>query len=429
MPTTTLNVMLPQFARFIGAYIGSFSTTTTISTDTSVISTGLRDAGFTDNDSLNDAFIRINGTNNSDVRRMVSDYTGSTGAIAVTGTSLSAESGSVTFELYRYDVDQLVDALNDAREEAFPTLYQEIFDRKITLRGEQRDYARPTSIQPGFVTSIWQEPRVTAKGFGDNMAGTLDCDLEESGTDDWSVSNGALTKEAETSSPDNFMVFDGQRSGKLIPSASAVCTAYLTDPNPTNYDGEEINVSLWAYSKTASRLSAAIKVDSGSATTGTAHSGGGWERLTTSATIGDPSSSISYGPYITSGTAFVCYFDEVIAVAGPSEPPRTTSELVGTWEERGDNLYVRGCGSDRNLLVIGQGLLSSVSSGTDTVEVAGQQLSRLYTYAAAGFLQGDIDQIDESALNAAQRRWRHYYARALDGYGAMAPPAQYRVAV
>jgi len=428
MATTTLNTMLPQFARFIGAYIGSFSTTTNIGSDTSVISTGLRDAGFTDNDSLNDAFIRINGSNNSDVRRMISDYTGSTGAIAVTGTSLSAESGSVTFELYRYDVDQLADALNDAREEAFPTLYSEVFDRTLTARGSQHDYARPTSIQSGFVTSIWQEPHVFAKTFGDNIAGTLDCDLEESGTDDWTVSNGTLTKEAETTSPDNFMVFDGQRSGKLIPSASAVCTAYLTDPNPANYDGEEVNVSFWAYSKTASRLSAAIKVDSGSATTGTTHSGGGWERLTVSATIGDPSSSISYGPYITAGAAFACYFDEVIAIAGPSEPPRSESQLIGTWEERGDNLYIRGCISDRNLLVIGQGLLSSVSSGTDTMEIAGQQLSRLYTYAAAAFLQGDIDQLDESALNAAQRRWRHYYARALDGYGAMAPPSQYRVA-
>jgi hypothetical protein len=427
MGTTTLNVALPQFARFIGAYIGSFSTTTTISTDTSVISTGLRDAGFTDNDSLNDAFIRINGTNNSDVRRMVSDYTGSTGAIAVTGTSLSAESGSVTFELYRYDADQLVDALNDAVDYVFPTLYAEKNDRTLTARAEQHDYVRPTSIQPGYVTSISAEPRVTAKGFGDNMAGTLDCDLEESGTDDWTVSNGTLAKEAETSSPDNFMVFDGQRSGKLTPSASAVCTAYLTDPNPANYDGEEVNVSLWAYSKTASRLSAAIKVDSGSATTGSTHSGGGWERLAVSATIGDPASSISYGPYITSGTAFVCYFDEVIAVAGPSEPPRPESVPLGLWRERGDNLYIRGAPSDWNLLVTGQGKLSTVSSGTDTFEVNGDQLRRLYSFAAEEFFQSDLDQMDLSELNAAQRRWTHFHNRVLEGWGAMAPPALYRV--
>ena len=52
MTTSTVNTILPEFADTIGAYVGSFSTTTTITTNTSVISTGLRNIGFTDDDVL-----------------------------------------------------------------------------------------------------------------------------------------------------------------------------------------------------------------------------------------------------------------------------------------------------------------------------------------------------------------------------------------
>ena len=85
--TTTLSAMLPKFGRRVGAYIGSFSTTTTITTNTSIIATGIRDLGFTDDDVLNDSFLRITSGNNLNEVRLVSDYTGSSGTITVAGTS------------------------------------------------------------------------------------------------------------------------------------------------------------------------------------------------------------------------------------------------------------------------------------------------------------------------------------------------------
>ena len=60
--TTTLSAILPKFARRIGSYIGSFSTTTAIGGTgslTVIISTELRDIGFTDDDVINDSFIKI----------------------------------------------------------------------------------------------------------------------------------------------------------------------------------------------------------------------------------------------------------------------------------------------------------------------------------------------------------------------------------
>ena len=61
--TTALSAILPQLGRRIGSYIGSFSTTTTVTTNNSIVSTGLRDTGFTDDDVLNDSFIKITSGN------------------------------------------------------------------------------------------------------------------------------------------------------------------------------------------------------------------------------------------------------------------------------------------------------------------------------------------------------------------------------
>ena len=66
MATTTLDNLLPQFGRAIGAFIGSFTTTTAIAANTSVVSTQLTDSGFNNDDALNDTFIKITSQNNND---------------------------------------------------------------------------------------------------------------------------------------------------------------------------------------------------------------------------------------------------------------------------------------------------------------------------------------------------------------------------
>ena len=97
MATTTLDTMLPGFARYIGAYVGSFTTTTAIGATgslTVVISTELRDSGFTNDDALNDTFVRITSANNDETVRLVTDYTASSGTITVSGTDLTNDSST-----------------------------------------------------------------------------------------------------------------------------------------------------------------------------------------------------------------------------------------------------------------------------------------------------------------------------------------------
>jgi hypothetical protein len=435
--TTTLDTMLPGFARYIGAFVGSFTTTTNIAGNTSLISTSLTDTGFNNDDALNDTFARITSGNNDETVRLVTDYTASTGALTLSGTNLTADSGSATFEIYRYDPSQLKDMLNDAREDVFPRLYKEVNDLSLTLAGHQYRYARPTSIRKGFVRQIFEEPRIDAKSFANNIVQTLNCDFEtwtDSTTPaDWVNSNfTSISQESETTAPDNYMVFAGTNSARFQVQASAVNTALLTVPDGTNYQGEEINVGIYVYSKTASRVSAAIQIDSDSISTGTTHSGGGWERLTHTLDAKDLDTSIKVGLHVTSDSdAFVFYADEIIVTAGQSEIPRLTGHPIMSWREEGDEIILRNSATekDRTLRVKGMGVLSSVSTGSDTMEIEGDQLRILYAHAAMLWFQQDLDQLDVTDLNAAQRRYAHYRNLAEQGRGQMAAMPLFKGAV
>jgi len=433
MATTTLDTMLPQFGRYIGAYIGSFTTTTAIGGTgslTVVISTELKDSGFTNDDALNDTFIKITSANNDDTVRRVTDYTASSGTLTISGTDLTNDSSTqATFELYRYDPNQLRDTLNDARLEAFPELYKHVEDTTLTLEGSQHKYARPTSIRQGFVRQIYEEPRIDAKSFANNIVNTLNCDFEE-WTDsttpaDWVNSNfTSITQETETTGPDNWMVFSGTYSAQFQVAAGSVNTALLTVPSGTNYKGEEINVGIWVYSRTASRVSAAIQIDSDTISTGTTHSGGGWERLTHTLVATDLATSIKVGLHVTSTSdAFVFYADEIVATAGQSEIPQSLGSPIMGWREETDNIIIHGIRSANNyqLRVRGMALLSSLSSGSDTMEIEGDQLRLLFSYAAMLWFQQDIDQLDDTEFQIAQRRFGHFRNMAATSKGRMAP--------
>jgi hypothetical protein len=428
MTTTTLNTMLPGFGRFIGAFIGTFSTTTNIATNTALISTGLT-SYFEDDDQVNDSFVYIKGTNNDGVSRSVLDHTGSTGALDLRGVALSAESGSVDFDLYRYDPSQLTNALNDGIRSAFPSLYVHRYDRTHYGAEFQKTYARPTSIEPGYVRKIFVENRIPANTFADNIAKSQDIDFEGD-LSDWTTANITLTAEVETTSPDNMMVFAGQQSGKHVVGASSLGTSYISVDDPTNYDGEEINLTIWVYCRTASRVSAAVSLDSGTAVIGSTHSGGGWERLSVSTVMGAVATSIRVGVHATSGTALTFYGDELIATAGHTEQSRPSEEPLSYWREEGGDLYIPyTIPASKQIVVEGMGLLSSVTSGTDTVEIGGTQLQRLYAYAATEFFQGDIDQLNDAEQQSALRKLTRFRNRIDSGQGMMASISKRKVPV
>ena len=429
--TSTVDTLLPEYARWIGAYVGSFSTTTNITTNTSVVSTGLTDRGFTTDDTLNDFYVRCTSGNNDNTIRRISDFTGSSGTITVTGTNLSAESGSTTFELYRYDPNLLLETLQAGAQNAFPALYVEVNDRSLTLASSQQLYARPTSIPAGYVRQIAIEPRMDAKSYANNIVGTLNCDFENSTiSTDWTASNITLAAEEETTGPDNFMVYAGTQSGKCTVSASSTATLLMTVPSGTNYVGEEINVGIWVYSRTASRVSAAIQLDSGSVSLGSTHSGLGWERLTHTIVADGVSSSIKVGVSATSGTAFVFYADEIITTAGQSEIPRVPINKLFAWREEGSSIrLLEGIPQDRNLLVRGMGMLDFTeisTTGANTVELNQSQRRMLYNFAAMELYQGEIDTLDATEQQQALNRFNHFRNRMNEGAGKMPAMAMIR---
>jgi len=428
--TTSLNTMLPAFGRTIGAFIGSFTTTTAIAANTSVVSTELTDSGFNNDDSLNDTFIKITSANNDDTVRRVTDYTASSGTITVSGTALTSDSSTnANFELYRYDPDQLRDTLNDARLQSFPRLYQEVLDRTTTGAVNVPRYPRPSSIPQNFVRQIYEETRIEVKTFANNLVSTLNCDFENSTiSTDWATSNITLVAESDTTTPDNWVVFEGSQSGKCTVAASNVGTLLQTVPSSTNYVGEEINMGIWVYSKTGSRISAAIQLDDGTISTSSAtHSGNGWERLTHSLVADGVSSTIKCGVQVSSGTAFVFYADQLLVTAGFTNIPQILGDRITTWREEGNDIVLlQGAVGDRNLLVRGMGHLSPVSSGSDTMEIDERQARYLYHVAASLWFQQDIDQLDVSDLNAAQRRYTHFANLVRENHGAMAPITLYK---
>ncbi len=226
------------------------------------------------------------------------------------------------------------------------------------------------------------------------------------------------------------MVYAGTQSGKCTVTASSTATLLMTVPSGTNYVGEEINVGIWVYSRTASRVSAAIQIDSGSVSLGSTHNGLGWERLTHTLVADGVSSSIKVGVSATSGTAFVFYADELIAVAGQSEIPRIPVNKLFAWREEGDSVRIfDSIPQDRNILIRGMGMLdfSQLSTtGSNTVELNQSQRRMLYNFAAMELFQGEIDTLDTSEQREAINRFNHFRNRVNEGLGMMPSMAMIR---
>ena len=427
--TTTLSAILPKFGRRVGAYIGSFTTTTAIAANTSVVSTELTDLGFTDDDVLNDSFIKITSGNNLNEVRLISDYTASSGTITVTGTALTSDSSTqATFEIYRYDPDQLRDAINDAANQAFPALFKRIDDRTHTVAPGQARYERPSSIEPGYIRQVYIVPKIESKTFAENIINDQNCDMEASSSalTNWTDSaNITAAVEADTTSPNNFMVYRGQRSAKLTCAASSTGTFTLSVTDPTNYESEELNFSIWVYSKYADLVSPMVQIDSDSVVTGTAHSGGGWQRLTVSTTSSNVGSTIKVGlSFASNGSIYTVYADEAILTSGPSETPKGFESVVFDWTEEGDHLaFLTAPPSHYNLHIVGCGALETLTAGADTITLEPHRVNLLLDYAALTFFEGELDQTSAEDQNAILRQITHYRNKTQNGRGEMVAPS------
>lgn len=425
--TSSLATMLPEYARRIGAYVGSFTTTTNVTTNTSVVCTTLGDRGWDVDDILNDFYLKVTSGENDGAIRRISDYTGSSGTITVSGSNLAAESGNVTFEIYRYDPQRLTDTLQDAGQEIFPKVFVPVYDRTNTASQNQYDFTRPPTIPRGYVRQLFAERKLYSKTYAHNIVNDQNCDLEADTITNWTSSNVTAAVEEDTTNPDNAVVWADRRSAKVTVDASSTGQFYLTVTSPTNYEGEEINFAVWVYSRTASRISPFIQIDSDAASTGDAHTGKGWERLTVSTDANLIGTSIKVGIQISSGTQFTCYVDEAIATAGQEELPRYGRVAIRNWYEQGDNIYVlERVPENHNVLVVGMGMLDFTNLSSTAQEVNENSRRMLYNQAAMLLFQGEIDTVDSTEQQEALNRFNHFRNRANENIGSMAPIAMLR---
>ena len=306
-------------------------------------------------------------------------------------------------------------------------MFKRIDDRTLTVAPGQARYARPSTIEPGYTRQVYLVPKIESKSYSENLLKDQNCDMElDSSLTNWTdTTNITAAVEVDTTTPNNFMVYRGDQSAKLTCAATSTGTFTLSVTDPTNYESEELNFSIWVYSKYASLVSPILQIDSDTAATGTSHSGGGWERLTVSTTASNVGSTIKAGLTFASNSAiYTVYADEAILTSGPSENPIGYETIIFDWDEEGDNLVFRSAPpSHYSLHLVGCGALETLTSGADTITLEPHRINLLLDYAALTFFEGELDQTSAEDQNAILRQITHYRNKTQNGRGEMVAPS------
>jgi hypothetical protein len=393
MPGTTLAELRPEFARTLddptekGIKVDNVATTTNITTNTSVVSTNLRNLGYTNNDILIGRWTFIKGSGNDRIDRVNDDYTGSSGTIAVRGENLASESGAVNFEVLPYSGSDLRRILRQARLDAFPTLHVVTMNEVLVTGWDQHVYILPAATFKEAPWEITLSQIFPAHAYSNNLLFDQDPGMEDpTNTSYWTAASITVTEEAVGTTPEKYQVLTGTNSAKCVATVSTLGTLLSTVTDGGDYDGVEINASAWVYCNTASRVS--VRIDEGGSTTdGTAHTGTGWERITASRTMGSVS-SLKVGIVVSSGAVIIFYVDNILATAGPSEIQEPPFERAPDWdfeEPRGTTtsgrlIFKEAPPSHRMLRIRGRYPLSNVTAEGDSMEIDSHQTQVLYAF-------------------------------------------------
>lgn len=139
----------------------TFATTTNIGAGTTVISTTLRQHDNGRDGAFDDWWIYIDGTANAGEARKTGNttYATATGTLTVYGANLSAETGSVTCYLTRYEPAKIERAILRANEEIYPTLHLKLDDTTLVAGnilpdGSFEDWSSSSALQWYSTSSI-----------------------------------------------------------------------------------------------------------------------------------------------------------------------------------------------------------------------------------------------------------------------------------
>ncbi len=431
MPTSALNVVRKEILRPFN--VVEFATTTNITTNNSVLSTSLANE-FPQDDYFNGQYIIIRGTNNARVQRRVTDYTGSTGTLTVSGATLAAESGTVTCEISWFSARVTERALNRARQDVHPAV-SIVRDIRLVTGQRQTKYTIPSTLRE--LRAVYLGARDPAVSLAENL-------LSNAGFEDWAVSSApdswtvtgtgaTATEETETTTPKNYAVMQDGSSTKFSVTTNLSTLLQSVTPSQAT-EGMEVNFSVWVYCKTASRVSAQISGTDVVSTpvNGSTHNGRGWELLTVSANIDEDGTSFSVGISVTADTALTCYVDEAICVVGQSEDTSREWMPLDGWRHV---LPIEGASSGgtlefnsvlpekRQLRLIGTDMLSELTAETGTIEINGDKLEPYYAktrqYLCEERANAGGDQfISADDYRKLELKYRNEYDEALNrGHG------------
>ena len=432
MATTTLQNLRRELAAYLGYgdIVGkdgsAWTTTTNIGSSTTVASTELRDYGFDDlvgSESGDDLFanwwIIIHGTNNAQAVRRIKNYDASAGQLTVAGTSLTAESGSVDFEIHRYSPSLLLDLVNTARLQAFPVLHKPVMATLSTAVGQTR-YQVPASIinKPHTIRVSYG----IASDFENQLLTNGDFETWTSSTaaSSWTATTLDVAQEELTTQPANYAVYRGSYSARCTSQSSSQGTLAQTISSPSTHSGLRLNLSIWVHCLTASVVSTRIYLNSsetlGTAADGGLHTGSGWELLTSQVDAAVTISSLTVGISVvstaTDNTEF--YVDEAILTAGPMQEPERTGDALRNWDYipvmegttlRNEIVFPYEFGNNYRLRFEGQAYLSSLSSESDTIEISKPQTELLLAYTTAELFKRRSQQSPDSDDDYDARRY------------------------
>jgi len=121
--STSLETLIEKLSVNIHDFLEVATTTNIAGSSTDVISTTLNEYDDGADDFFNDWYCYIDGVNNAGINRKVADYVTATGTLTLQGANLAAESAAVNIRLYRYSRDDKVSAIQDAILEKYPQTF------------------------------------------------------------------------------------------------------------------------------------------------------------------------------------------------------------------------------------------------------------------------------------------------------------------
>ena len=423
MPNTLWRVARREIMRPLG--LVQFATTTDIAATDNAISTSLS-ARFPRDDYFIGWYFTIvldvdggtpaNGLGTT--TRRIEDYTGSSGDLDLVLPILSAEDEAVDCDLYRFHPDDIQRAYNRARQKLYPNVFT-VKNLETLVTGQmQHTFTIPSTMR--HIDGIYLGNRATVAGLAQNL-------FTDPGLEDWTNattlaswtlvgSGSSINQEVQTTNPKNYMVLEGGNSGRLAVALNTLTTLLQIVTPSVATQGVECNVSAYVYSNVASRV--AIRI---AGVDGTAHTGTGWERIVSAATIAATATSVAAGISASSGAAMSAFADEFSMTLGPSEVLDSPWIPLADWRRiaavdgasNHGSLYIaRDLPEGRRLKIEGRDILSSVALDTDTFEVDGELLDVLYDQCRAYLCEerSELEKEDASGLNegAWSKRSRRY---------------------